>query len=162
MTPPSCRNYHPRRRVSPSIRRMWLCYATVQLSSCERCAHTIVLAKQFTHCKTVPYSSHERRESNRFDLLSVHSLGTLHLNLRVHSRNYTRTRPTSRYTEWIVSNRLLEARLYVIFPTSELHFWPFIIMADASIGREPDRVDLHELAKGWKAAIARASDPSTR
>lgn len=27
---------------------------------------------------------------------------------------------------------------------------------------EPDRVDLHELAKGWKAAIARASDPATR
>ena len=35
-------------------------------------------------------------------------------------------------------------------------------MADASTGREPDRVDLHELAKGWKAAIARASDASTR
>ena len=27
---------------------------------------------------------------------------------------------------------------------------------------EPERVDLHELAKGWKAAIARASDPATR
>ena len=25
--------------------------------------HTIVLAKQFPHCKAVPYSSHERRES---------------------------------------------------------------------------------------------------
>ena len=35
MTPPSCRNYHPRRRLSPSIRRMWLS-PMVQLSSCER------------------------------------------------------------------------------------------------------------------------------
>ena len=25
-----------------------------------------------------------------------------------------------------------------------------------------DYVDLHELAKGWKAAIARAKDPATR
>ena len=25
-----------------------------------------------------------------------------------------------------------------------------------------DHVDLHELAKGWKAAIARAKDPATR
>ena len=36
MTPPSCRNYHPRRRVPSSIRRMWLCSTTVQPSSCER------------------------------------------------------------------------------------------------------------------------------
>jgi hypothetical protein len=25
-----------------------------------------------------------------------------------------------------------------------------------------DYIDLHELAKGWKAAIARAKDPATR
>ena len=25
-----------------------------------------------------------------------------------------------------------------------------------------DHIDLHELAKGWKAAIARAKDPATR
>ena len=45
-------------------------------------------------------------------------------------------------------------------------------MAMATSGKEPssgmampstgDYVDLHELAKGWKAAIARAKDPATR
>lgn len=37
-------------------------------------------------------------------------------------------------------------------------------MSDASTSLQPsgDYVDLHELAKGWKAAIARASDPSTK
>lgn len=30
------------------------------------------------------------------------------------------------------------------------------------IGVHSDYVDLHELAKGWKAAIARAKDPLTR
>ena len=36
MTPPSCRNYHPRRRVPSSIRRMWLRSPMVQPSSCTR------------------------------------------------------------------------------------------------------------------------------
>ena len=38
------------------------------------------------------------------------------------------------------------------------------IMDKDGIGVQPsgDYVDLHELAKGWKAAIARASDPATK
>ena len=31
-----------------------------------------------------------------------------------------------------------------------------------SLADDSELVDLHELAKGWKAAIARASDPATR
>jgi ankyrin repeat protein len=33
---------------------------------------------------------------------------------------------------------------------------------DAALPGSADYVDLHELAKGWKAAIARAQDPATR
>ena len=34
---------------------------------------------------------------------------------------------------------------------------------DEGVGVQPtgEQVDLHELSKGWKAAIARASDPAT-
>ena len=31
-----------------------------------------------------------------------------------------------------------------------------------SVNEDSELVDLHELAKGWKAAIARANDPATR
>jgi hypothetical protein len=35
-------------------------------------------------------------------------------------------------------------------------------MSEANVQASGDFVDLHELAKGWKAAIARANDPATR
>lgn len=34
--------------------------------------------------------------------------------------------------------------------------------AGAAMGGDPEYVDLHELAKGWKAALSWASDPATR
>jgi hypothetical protein len=37
-----------------------------------------------------------------------------------------------------------------------------LTMSDANIQASGDFIDLHELAKGWKAAIARANDPATR
>lgn len=33
---------------------------------------------------------------------------------------------------------------------------------NVSLNEDSELVDLHELAKGWKAAIARANDPATR
>ena len=36
------------------------------------------------------------------------------------------------------------------------------IRESASMPGTGEMVDLHELAKGWKAAIARAKDPATR
>jgi hypothetical protein len=34
--------------------------------------------------------------------------------------------------------------------------------SNIGVGSQGDYVDLHELSKGWKAAIARAKDPATR
>jgi hypothetical protein len=35
-------------------------------------------------------------------------------------------------------------------------------LGSTSLQPSGDHVDLHELAKGWKAAIARATDPATK
>ena len=37
-----------------------------------------------------------------------------------------------------------------------------VVAGGGGSGGVPDYVDLHELAKGWKAAIGRAKDPLTR
>ena len=70
MTPPSCQNYHARRWVSPSIRRMCLCSPMVQLSSCERWDPYIPSFSPNNSLIARLYPIHHMNEGNRFDLRS--------------------------------------------------------------------------------------------